>query len=99
MSVGVRRSWLMSAFARKGGRMMKGVCLKVVRPLDGAAEEERSSGEVRERMMDGVGVRNDIVVVRDVLSKMIGLAWCSNPSRAMSVDSGCRRVPPILAGL
>ena len=87
-SVGVRSVWLIKEFAKNGGRMTKGVCLKMVLLLDVADEVDRSSVDRIDRRLLGVGVRKDIGVVKEVLSKMIGFAFLSKPSSAVMVVLG-----------
>ena len=99
MSNGVQSVWLIRAFARKGGRITKGVCLKMVLLFDVAEEENRSSADLMDCRLFGVGVQNDIGVVSEDWSKMIGFANFSKPSSAEMVVLGWRRVPPIFAGL
>ena len=67
--------------------------------LDVAEEENRSSADLMDRRLFGVGVQNDIGVVSEDWSKMIGFANFSKPSSAVMVVLGWRRVPPIFAGL
>ena len=52
--------------------MTNGVCLKIVLLLGEAEEDDKSSSEVMERIAVGVGVRNDMGLVNDISSKMIG---------------------------
>ena len=99
MSSGVQSVWLMRAFARKGGRITKGVCLKIVLLFGVADEVDRSSADRMDQRLLGVGVQKDIGVVKEVWSKIIGFADFSNPSSAVMVVLGLSLIPPILAGL
>ena len=99
MSSGVLLVWLMRVFARKGGRITKDVCLKIVLLFSVADEVDRSSADQMDRRFLGVGVQNDIGVVEENWLKIIGFADFSNPSSAVMVVLGLSLVPPILAGL
>ena len=88
MSSGVRSVWLMRAFARKGGRITNGVCLKIVLLFGVVDEVDKSSADRMDRRLLGVGVRKDISVVKEVWSKIIGFADFSKPSSAVMVVVG-----------
>ena len=94
MSVGERSSCAMTALAIKGGSMIKGACVKDVRPLDGADDVLTASGERRFLMDEWFGVRMVNAVVREFASMIMGCALRSNPSSATSVVVGRSLVQP-----